>query len=229
MDALLARNRSGELRAGPAERGFYDGARRCRGLTKLLRIHLRAGKRTRVAPIARAGWRTMASSRTTGTRVHAALQHMIADGGSGAPASDAFSRACVAAARVFLRDAGLAPVASELVLAHPRFPVATRADAVCRDTASGATVVVSWKTGAGAADECEVRRHRTQAAFEWSLLEAAGERVAAAHVVYLGAVMRGGVVAPYYRVNSLARDDALALANHFAGALARRWPALAGD
>jgi len=237
MDQLLARNRSGALRAGPAGRGFYDDGRRCRGVTKLLRIHVRGNTAEPTARVERRGWRTMASSRATGAIVHRVLMHGIvcathgrctcaAAGAEGAPsqrvAAQAYSRVCLSAARAFLHDAALAPLAAEVIVAHPAFPVATRIDLVCRD-AQQKLVVVSWKTGGGAANAVEMRRHKTQAAFEWSLVEAAGERVAAAHVVYVGGLIRGGAVTPYHYAHRIHREEARQLADTFAARLQRRF------
>jgi hypothetical protein len=237
MDDLIARNRSGELRSGPDGRGFYADGRRCRGVTKLLNVHVRGDTSAALGRVERRGWRTMASSRATGAIVHRVLMHGIVcasggscvcvDGGAAGPpsqrvASYAYSRVCLAAAKAFLRGAGLTPVAGELVAAHPRFPVATRIDLVCHDAAQR-VVVVSWKTGGGAANAVEMRRHKTQVAFEWSLVEAAGQRVASAHVVYVGGMIRGGSVVPYHYAHGVDRAEARALADSFAGRLERRF------
>lgn len=234
MEQLLERNAEGELRAGPAGRGFYDGRRRCKGTTKLLRRFLRKGLRKPIPRVMRAGWRLMVSSRTTGTTIHRILLHgIVCELGTcicdtaGAPPPDTriraqmYSRACLAAGREFLCDAGLTPVAGEVIVAHPRFPVATRIDLVCRN-AHDHCVLVSWKSGGGPANECERQRHATQVAFEWSMVEAAGERVAAAHVVYVGGMMRGGSIAPYYHSVRVERDEARTLADAFAAWLERR-------
>ena len=234
MDQLLERNAAGELRASPAGRGFYDERRRCTGVTKLLRRFLRKGLREPQPRVARAGWRLMASSRATGAKIHRVLLHGIVCAGgacvcdaSGTAAPDmrltaqAYSRACLAAGREFLCDAHLRAVAGEVIVAHPRFSVATRIDLVCRDT-HNRCVLVSWKSGGGAANACELQRHKTQVAFEWAMMEAAGERVAAAHVVYVGGMLREGAMAPYYRVVPLARDEARTLADAFGTWLERR-------
>jgi hypothetical protein len=225
MNALISRNASGELRSGPAGRGFYDGVRRCRGVTKLLKRFVRGNTAEPTARVERRGWRTMASSRRCGAGVHRVLMHDIVCAvvgctcGTAAPdrrlAALAFSRACLAGARAFLAAAGLRPAAGELVVAHPWLPVATRVDLVCRD-ARGRAVVVSWKSGGGAANAVELRRHKTQVAFEWSLLEGAGERVAAAYVVYVGGALRGAELAPFYFAHPVARDEARALADALA-------------
>lgn len=235
MERLLERNAAGELCSGPAGRGFYDERRRCTGVTKLLRRFLRKGLREPEARVARPGWRLMVSSRTIGAEIHRVLLHGIvcaaadacvcASSGSAAPdmrrREQMYSRACLAAGREFLCDAGLTAVAGEVVVAHPRFPVATRIDLVCRD-ARGRCVLVSWKSGGGAANACEARRHKTQVAFEWAMVEAAGERVAGAYVVYVGGLMREGAIAPYYRVVGVERDEARTLADAFGTWLERR-------
>lgn len=234
MDQLLERNAAGELRAGPAGRGFYDGRRRCTGVTKLLRRFLRKGLREPQPRVARSGWRLMASSRATGAKIHRVLLHgIVCEGGtcvcdaSGSPAPDTrittqmYSRACLAAGREFLCDAQLRAVAGEVIVAHPRFPVATRIDLVCRD-ARDRCVLVSWKSGGGAANVCELQRHKTQVAFEWAMVEAAGERVVAAYVVYVGGLAREGAFAPYYRVVPVERDEARTLADAFSTWLERR-------
>lgn len=233
MDALLARNTNRELRSGPAGRGFYDGTRRCRGVTKLLKRFVRGDTSEPTARMARPGWRTMVSSRLCGAGVHRVLMHEIVCAAVGCrcglqqqAAPDArltaqtFSRACVAGARAFLEAASLRPAAGELVVAHPWLAVATRVDLVCRD-ARGRAVVVSWKTGGGAANAVELRRHKTQVAFEWSLLEGAGERVAAAYVVYVGGAMRGAAVAPFYFAHPVTRDEARTLADTLAARIVR--------
>lgn len=171
----------------------------------------------------------------TGAKIHRVLLHGIicvstgtcvcATSGSPAPdmrlTAQAFSRACLAAAREFLAVTGLTPTAGELIVAHPRFAVATRIDLMCTN-GTGRPVVVSWKSGSGPANARELRRHKTQAAFEWAMVEAAGERVARAYVVYVGGVARGGVVAPYYYAITLGRDEARTLSDAFSAWLERR-------
>ena len=235
LEQLIARNADASLRSGPASRGFYDENRRCCGVTKRLREFIRSGGQVAATRVSRPGWRTMTSSRATGAKIHRVLLHGIicvpsgrcVCAASGSPAPDmrltaqAFSRACLAAAREFLQATGLAATVGELIVAHPRFAVATRIDLMCTNGA-GRPVVVSWKSGSGPANARELRRHKTQVAFEWAMVEAAGERVVRAYVVYVGGVARGAAVVPYYHVITVMRDEARALSDAFSAWLEQR-------
>jgi hypothetical protein len=233
MDRLIALNRSGAWASGPGGRGFVDrsgdAVRRCKGLTKLIRTSYKAGKGApvpRLLRFSRAGWRQMSSTRRIGERIHAALAHRLIGARAPPPTrrrETPFAVACFRAGVDFARRHRLVPVAAELVLIHPRFAVGTRLDALFRSSVNGALVLVSWKTGGGARDECDVRRNRAQVAFEWFTAETvAGVQISEAYVAYLGAATRAGAVAGFHAVDKVSRADAAALYLDFATKLDRR-------
>lgn len=232
MNRLLALNTSGTWTPGPGGRGFIDRggvkARRCKGLTKLIRTSYKAGKGVPVPAVLRfsrvGGWRPMTSTRRIGERIHAALASRLIGGVTRrATRETPFTRACYRAGADFARTRALVPVAAELVVIHSRFSVGTQMDALFRERVGGALVLVSWKTGSGARDQCDVRRNRVQVAFEWFTAEQTpGVRISRALVVYLGAAKRAATVVGYHAVDEVSRADALALYRDFTDKLERR-------
>lgn len=218
MDVVLQRNLDGTWASGNGGRGFVQRSnattqqprRHCAGLTRLLRRSYRAGAHSPLSPAWRGdGWRAQASSRAQGQHVHRVLMHEImcaargcqcARAGGIIPASarGSFADGCVRAARAFAADHALRPLAGELVVLHPRWPIGTRLDAVYYDHA-GRLVLVSWKSGRGAQDERERHLHRVQAACERALLHLCGARIHRTVVVQLGVAQKSnGRAAAFY-------------------------------
>ena len=234
LTRLLDANASGALKSGGQGRGFHcrgHWPRVVGGVTSLLRRCFKAGVRReiRVIQLPRADMRLMASNKRTGVRVHRSVSAAF-DRSAGrvpaAPPKDPFARVCVAAARSFAASRSLAPVATELVVVHDRFPLATRLDALFRDTRTDELVLVSWKTGIGARNECEFHRHRMQLAFEWHLLaETHSVRVARAYLVYLGGVLVPGSreATACFGEHTVTRAEAAALYAEFDKKLAKRF------
>ena len=228
---LLDANTSGELASGSTGRGFRcrgHWPRVCGGITSLLRQCFKAGVRReiRVIRLPRADMRMMVSNRRTGVRVHRSVSAAFDRAAPRAPPTDTFARVCVQAAREFAASRHLITVGTELVVVHDRFPLATRIDALFRDTTSDELVLVSWKTGVGARNECEFHRHRMQLAFEWHALATTHRiRIARAYLVYLGGVLvpRSRDAVAVFGEHVVTRTDARELYAEFDKKLAKRF------
>jgi len=221
MEHILRCNKEGHWRAHGSGRGFAQTRpfrRICHGLTKVLRTRIKAGKRRPLSATIitqQPSWRIHRSSKAKGVAVHRLLMDNLMAPGSVRP-GDQFSLCCYEASRAFTSTYKLRPVAAEQIVLHPSLPIGTRFDALFRNERDK-LVLVSWKTGAGATNECEWKRTRTQLAWEWMTIEAwrcpDEERISAAYVVYLGAanVMPSRRLVGFYAENRLARTDAAQL------------------
>lgn len=221
-------NLSNAWKAGPGGRGFvqtHPKRRVCGGLTKVLRQRIKGGKQRTVQTIAnrQPGWRIMPSTRVRGATVHRMLMHKLmclplrrCTCGGGVPyqVTDRFSLACLEAARRFVVEYHLTPVAAEMVVLDKTLSLGTRLDALFRDTRNGCLVLVSWKTGVGATNECEWNRAQTQVAWEWMTMEKwrrpEDEHISSAFVVYLGAatIINTKQSIGFYAENRIARSRA---------------------
>ena len=214
MNVILQRNLDGVWASGNGGRGFVQRGgeqyRLCKGLTRLLRRSYRAGAGQRIpgAVASGSGWRTESSSRVQGAHVHRVLMHEIMCRARGCQCARAggvvpcatpgrFASACVRAARCFAAENNLQPLAGELVLLHPKWPLGTRLDAMYYDR-EGRLVLVSWKTGRGARDKREEHINRVQVACERALLQLHGVRVFRTCIVQLGVAAQRDREVAYY-------------------------------
>ena len=215
METLRDLNRRGVLR-GQSEhgwRGFSVHGRSLPGLAKTLRRYRLGGdtiqRHSEFAPGPGSQCRLLRSNKSIGAVAHAAIATALEQGI--VPPAHNYASACARGAALFCAGAGLRLEAAELVITHPELPVATRFDALCRDSQSGALELLSWKTGCGPRNGAEQRQHEAQLAMEWRMLEQGhGVAVRRATLLYVGAIqhIRTRKMAHVYKGYELSRAHA---------------------
>jgi hypothetical protein len=235
MDALVALNRTGELRSTGTYKGFVVHGRRVPGLSACLHrcAHYKTTRGNRsislFAPGEGSGLRLLRSNTRAGVSVHDKIRRTLsADAPRAAAAPRTYVDACAMAARAFCVANGLRPCASELVIAHPTLSLATRFDALLR-RADDSLELLSWKTGCGPSTQAELAQHEAQVAMEHRMLEAGhGVRVDHVTLLYIGVQQRiaTGRMCPVFHGFELGRKRCAAVAaeaeRHLAGTLKRR-------